>query len=146
MTTLAAIRFTVLGQAQPAGSKRALPLNGKLGGRAIIVDANRKSAPWKSHVAAVARQHYAEALLRGPLSVTFLFFTPRPAGHIGRKGNVLPSAPMYPTVRPDVLKLARGCEDALTGVLWHDDAQIVQEHLEKRYGEPARVEVLVEPL
>jgi predicted short-subunit dehydrogenase-like oxidoreductase (DUF2520 family) len=45
-----------------------------------------------------------------------------------------------------VLKLARGVEDALTGIVWRDDAQIVVEHLEKRYGSPARCEVRVKYL
>jgi Holliday junction resolvase RusA-like endonuclease len=56
------------------------------------------------------------------------------------------SAPRYPTGRPDVLKLARACEDALTGVIWRDDAQIVVERLYKDWGEPARVLVEIEQL
>ena len=48
-----------------------------------------------------------------------------------------------PTSKPDVLKLARLVEDALTGVLFIDDAQIITELIEKHWGEPARVEVRV---
>jgi Holliday junction resolvase RusA-like endonuclease len=39
-----------------------------------------------------------------------------------------------PVVMPDATKLLRGLEDALTGVVWHDDAQIVSQHVEKRYA------------
>jgi len=42
-----------------------------------------------------------------------------------------------------VLKLARGVEDALSGILYMDDAQIVSERLTKLYGSPARVEITV---
>ena len=45
-----------------------------------------------------------------------------------------------------MLKLARAVEDALTGIVWRDDAQIVDEQLSKVYGEPARVEVDVAEL
>jgi Holliday junction resolvase RusA-like endonuclease len=45
--------------------------------------------------------------------------------------------------RPDVLKLARAAEDALTGIVWRDDSQIVHETLAKVYGEPERLEVAV---
>jgi Holliday junction resolvase RusA-like endonuclease len=48
-----------------------------------------------------------------------------------------------------VLKLARAVEDALTGVLWRDDAQIAIEQLSKHYAErdePERVRVRVEAL
>jgi hypothetical protein len=33
------------------------------------------------------------------------------------------------------LKLARAAEDALTGVLWLDDSQIVDERISKAYGD-----------
>lgn len=39
---------------------------------------------------------------------------------------------------PDVLKLARGVEDALTGIVWRDDAQIVNESLSKVVVAPPR--------
>jgi Holliday junction resolvase RusA-like endonuclease len=49
-------------------------------------------------------------------------------------------------VKPDVLKLARAVEDALTGILYRDDAQIVTEVLRKRYGDPPRVEIRLSPV
>ena len=67
------------------------------------------------------------------------------ADHAEQHSDLLrPAAPKHPTTRPDVLKLARAIEDSLTGVLWHDDSQIVSEHLRKHYGEPARVVVTVQ--
>lgn len=135
------IAFTVYGTAEPAGSKRAFVI----GGKARVTDANRKSAPWKQEVASAGAKamEWHRGLYEGPLSVTFSIFVPRPQGHFGRKGNLLPSARLYPAVKPDVLKLARGLEDALSGIVWRDDAQIVVEHLYKQYGEPARAEVEV---
>lgn len=148
------ISFTVVGEAQPAGSKRAFVVNG----RAVVSDANAKSRPWKQEVAQVAHEAYVKwaesqvsmpgdiALLGCPLEVQFVFFQPRPKGHYGtgRNAGILkPLAPRFPATRPDVLKLARGVEDALTGVVWRDDSQIVCEHLFKCYGEPARVEVRI---
>lgn len=135
------IRFTVYGTAEPAGSKRAFVV----GGKARVTDANRKSAPWKQEVAsqgAEAMERDGHLMLGGPLAVRFSIYVPRPAGHFGKKG-LLPSARVFPTVKPDLLKLARGLEDALTGICWRDDAQIVTEHLFKLYGEPARVEVQI---
>src|SRR5262245_8914226 len=122
------VTFIVYGLAQPCGSKRSLvPLqrNGqpyrRSGGGIVVntVDANAKSKPWQAAVRDAARATYKGQLLDGPLSVTFRFFRPRPKGHFGA-GGVRRSAPRYPGVKPDVLKLARGCE--VTGVLWRDDA------------------------
>lgn len=134
------IAFTVYGTAEPAGSKRAFVV----GGKARVTDANRKSAPWKQEVASQGAEATADLdLLDGPLAVCFTIYVPRPAGHFGKAGNVLPSARVFPTVKPDLLKLARGIEDALTGIVWRDDSQIVSERLFKMYGEPARVEIQI---
>lgn len=140
------ISFTVYGQAEPAGSKRAFVVAGK----ARVTDANRKSAPWKQEVASKGAEAMATwnsnlrmPMLEGALEVWFTIYVPRPQGHFGKRGNLLPSARPYPTVKPDLLKLARGLEDALTGICWRDDSQIIVEHLLKRYGEPARVEVQI---
>lgn len=147
------IRFEVLGVPQPGGSKSAFPLRHRDGSPVLrengsqamsVRDANPKVKDWRVAVVAAARRVHTGALLDGPLSVTFLFTVPRPKGHYGKRGLLL-SAPAFPAVKPDVLKLARSCEDALSKVIWRDDAQIVTELLKKRYGEPARVEVTIEP-
>jgi Holliday junction resolvase RusA-like endonuclease len=82
--------------------------------------------------------------LAGPLKLSLSFFLPRPKDHQGARG-LLPHAPARPTTRPDLLKLTRAVEDACTGILWRDDAQIVDEELHKAYadGEGARIGVLV---
>lgn len=143
------LSFTVYGVAQPAGSKRGFPVVRPGGRMGIgIADANPKSAEWKKVVAGEVRREYRGPLLEGPLHVTFTFYQVRPKGHFGAKG-LKPSSPRYPISRPDVLKLARGVEDALTSVIWNDDAQIVAERIYKAYcdpGQPARVEILIEQL
>lgn len=135
--------LTVYGTPAAAGSKRAFPLGGKPGGRPIIVDANKKAAPWKNIIA----QHAGIAMagreaFRGPIQAVFCFYVRRPKGHTGKRG-LLPSAPAFPAVKPDVLKLARAVEDALSGIVYHDDALIVREVLEKHYGEQERVEIVI---
>jgi len=140
------IVFEVFGTPQPAGSKKAFGFrrrDGRVG--ATVVDDNRKSRPWKTLVSETAAKVHPGPLLDGPLAVWFLFEVPRPKGHFGKRG-LLPSAPNLPTVRPDVLKLARAVEDALTGVLYRDDSQIVHEVLMKRFGERARLLVTVKSL
>jgi Holliday junction resolvase RusA-like endonuclease len=130
------ISFFVAGIPQPAGSKRGF-FNKKIN-RVIITDANPKSRDWKTSVAQVA----SEAVkgmdpLTGPLKVRFDFIFPRPKGHYRtgkHKGEIRDSAPQYPDIRPDCSKSIRGTEDALTGIIWKDDAQIVTQIATKRYG------------
>lgn len=137
----APIAFTVFGKPAPAGSKRGFVR----GGHVIITDASAGSRPWKAQVADKAGEIMGDQpMLEGPIVARFTFYLTRPKGHSGRKG-LLPSAPLFPTVKPDLLKLARGVEDALTSICYRDDSQIVVELLLKRYGEPARVEISLHP-
>lgn len=150
------ISFAVFGDAKPAGSKRAMPIyrNGPFGkvlatranGSPMIAvcDANPKSRDWKNAVASAAREAYDGELLDGPLVVTMSFYRPRPKGHFGKVGlSKAGRESTAPISKPDVLKLARGVEDALTGVIYRDDSQIVHETLIKTWGEPARCEIVV---
>jgi Holliday junction resolvase RusA-like endonuclease len=154
---MTAVAFTVHGVAAPAGSKRGF-YNQKAK-RVIITDDSRRSRPWKAQVSDAAAEAmegqgpvFHGKLLDGPLSLRITFYMPRPKGHFRSAkqaeatGRPLrPSAPAYPTVKPDVSKLVRAVEDALTGVVWRDDAQVVTQFAAKLYGEPARCDVLVEP-
>lgn len=45
----------------------------------------------------------------------------------------------------DVDNLAKGILDACNGVLWKDDSQIVELHIEKKIATTARIELSVEP-
>jgi Holliday junction resolvase RusA-like endonuclease len=139
------LTFTVYGRPAPAGSKRFVPAGGKRGGRPLVIDDSKRSRPWKQDVAAIAGEAMAgRELLVGPLELVLVFYLARPKGHYGARG-VLPSAPEWPIVKPDVLKLARAVEDALTGQVWRDDAQVVLETISKRYGDPERVVVTIHP-
>lgn len=153
------IVIEVFGTAQSAGSKKAyvpidkrtgLPYRRK-GGNGFVVnvkDDNDKSKGWKDKVAQAAGEQYRNPILDCPLIVEFVFYRTRPKGHFGtgrNEGIVKDSAPAHPMTKPDVLKLARAVEDALTGVVWRDDALIVDERIAKRFGDRDRVEIRVWP-
>ncbi|WP_454921374.1 RusA family crossover junction endodeoxyribonuclease [Actinomyces naeslundii] len=128
------IVFFAAGTPAPQGSKRHVG-----GGR--LVESSRQVGPWR----ATARRAALEAMSgqqprTGPLEVYLRFIMPRPEGHL-RQGRaqtdgwrLLPSAPRQHTGKPDVDKLVRAILDALTGVCWCDDAQVVAVHAEKTYA------------
>jgi Holliday junction resolvase RusA-like endonuclease len=128
MSAADSLSIIVYGTPQAAGSKRHVG-----GGR--IIDANKNAAGWKGKVAQVAGEaREGKPLMRGPVGVRFTFYRARPKGHLKKDGSVRDSAPIFPTTKPDVLKLARGVEDALSGVVYADDSLIVHEELCKLYG------------
>lgn len=144
---MALLTFTVHGVAAPAGSKRGF--YNKKAGRVIVTDDSARSRPWKAQVADAAAQalaaHPDPPPFDAALYLEIHFYVQRPKGHFGtgkNAGVVRSSAPTRPTVKPDLLKLARAVEDALTGVCYRDDSQIVSEHLFKHYTtDGARTEV-----
>lgn len=72
-----------------------------------------------------------------PLIATCTFFIQRPRTTqygSGRNERVLKdTAPAYPIAEPDATKLWRGFEDALTGVLWKDDARVVGQVIDEDF-------------
>jgi Holliday junction resolvase RusA-like endonuclease len=142
-----AVSFTVYGVAAPAGSKKAFAH--KHTGRIVVTDDSKRSRPWKTDIAKTAAVAMAgRPLLEGALELHILIYMPRPKGHYGTGRNAATlraSAPLWPSVKPDVTKLLRALEDACTGVVWRDDAQIVVQHATKAYGDPARAVIAAAP-
>lgn len=147
------LEFTAYGVAKPAGSKTAYAFkrkNGSLG--ASVVDACKTTKPWQAVVSSAAQDAMinlsddAAFIFDAALIASFRFYVPRPKSHYNSKGELKANAPAFVTKKPDVLKLARAVEDAMTGIVYRDDSQIVQEHLFKSYGEPARCEVCIQTL
>ena len=131
-----AIHFTVYGKPQQRGSKSPHVVRGAGGvmvmknGRPVIAtkDSNPKSGPWMAAVRFEAAKVYDERpLLLGPVQLSVVFHFARPKSHYGsgrNAGRLKPSAPRHHAQMPDLSKLARTIEDALTGVVYKDDAQI----------------------
>lgn len=149
------VTFRVFGKPAPAGSKSGFVVPRK-GAQPIFRDGMKYFRIRDLHVAmkdsskgrpdwmyAVRQAALAAVGVRFPLldavvGLRMEFILRRPKGHYGtgRNAGVLkPSAPIGPQVSPDWLKLARGTEDALTGVIWTDDARILAGQAFKRYAD-----------
>ena len=115
----------VTGTAQPQGSTKAfMPKGGRF---PVVTSDNPKLKGWRSLIAHEAQQAaqgwYAfEAAVRVVIMVTL----PRPKA-------IRATQPPH-TKKPDIDKLARGIFDALTGVVWRDDSQVVELHINKHYA------------
>lgn len=144
-STRVSVEFDVFGVAKPAGSKRAFMRPGMA--HPSVVDANPLSREWKNLVADKAALEMGEdPPLDGPLKLGITFYMPRPKSHYGsgRNVNIVKlSAPPFPTSMPDLTKLTRAVEDAMTGIVYRDDAQIVVQMILKRYAERPHAHILV---
>ena len=132
-----ALRVFVPGTPRPQGSMRAMVI----GGKARVFNASHDTlAQWRHSVTAASVDLWGDhPPFDGPVAVKVDFALPRPPS--------IPRKRWAPIVKPDVDKLARAVLDALTGVVFTDDARVVSLVAEKHYAEgPTGAHIAVEPL
>lgn len=108
-------------------------------GQIFMRPANPKLGEWRQQIAGVAMADYDGQVVTAPVRLTCTFWLRRPKGHYGKHG-LLPSASRYPTPAPDLSKLVRAVEDAMTGIVFRDDSQVVEQRARKRYAEDGQAE------
>lgn len=125
MSTPIVVTFTVAGIAQPKGSARAFMPKGA---RFPVVTSDNKSLKgWEANVRSALQHQAAGLFFSDAVAVRITFHLPRPKSK--------PKRITSHTTKPDVDKLARGAIDAMTGVLFKDDAQVTDLHARKVYAE-----------
>lgn len=140
--------LTVLGKAEPKGSLRGFVLRGSR--RVVLTDGNPRVRPWMALIRDAAAQWRADQGLADhaiawptePILLDVTVWLPKPKSAPTRRA-------IQATKKPDVSKIVRAVEDALTGVLYRDDAQITVEIARKDYAardEQPRTVITVEAL
>lgn len=112
------------------------------GGRVRLYD-HPKVKQFKAVLHNLVTEQYKNPPLTGALSVSMLFYRPvqKSLSNIERQRRL--SNEHKAVVKPDADNYIKSTLDALNGVLWDDDSQIVKLTAEKRYGEYPRIEVEV---
>jgi Holliday junction resolvase RusA-like endonuclease len=139
------ITIVVYGEPAPQGSKRHL-------GNGVLVESSKKVKPWRQDVKAAALDMVVAGVppLDGPLAASIVFTVrDQPAS----KPSWWPAGERWskalhwrPASTPDLSKLLRSTEDALTGVTWKDDARVVEyTRLAKYYAGHPAADVLDRP-
>ena len=109
----------------------------------------KKTRDYEADIKAAALK---AAMLQGwlktdqPMRVHVCAWFPAPKSYSKKKRAACEAGDIYPTKKPDADNIAK-CLDALNGVIWHDDAQVVECIVRKRYcsgGEQPHLNVFVE--
>ena len=121
---MTALRMFVPGLPAAEGSVRGF----QAGARTVVVHDNKASlGVWRHAVTSRAAELWGDAPpLDVAVGVDVCFHLPRPPS--------TPKRRIYPQVRPDVDKLGRAVLDALTGVVFVDDARVVELRCRKVYA------------
>jgi len=131
--------FFVHGTPIPKGSKRAL--QHKTTKKVVMIEDSKRSRPWQQMVAGSAVAH-CDKMLLGPVVASLIFWMPAPK-------TIPKEREGTPCVKPDIDKLARVVLDALSGIAWKDDAQVISLLCYKHYAteeNPPGVKIQVMPV
>lgn len=124
------IQFFVEGIPATKGSTRAFITDHEWGRalhehrkpRPITIQDNKRAKPWQKVIALYAAQH-VDQVWDGLIEIAMDFAMPRP------------KKPSHPYPQGDVDKLSRCVLDALTGIVYRDDVQVVSAPPTKRYSQ-----------
>lgn len=122
------LTIDVFGTPAPQGSKRFV---GVKAGRGIMIESSKAVKPWREAVKFAAMEAMRQAGLignpfEGPLVLDIYFVLARPKS--------APKSRTHPDRKPDLSKLVRSTEDALTDAgVWCDDAQVVSMTVSKGF-------------
>lgn len=151
---MSTVTFFVPGVPATSGSKRGFNVRRADGslvtnarGNPIIAMTgdNAKEKSWRG---AVASAGLCGEFFTGAVKLEIELVFVRPKAHFRANGQLKPGAPYWQTSKPDATKCQRAIEDALKGVLWRDDSQVMPSSW-KRYaaiGEPCGAHVTVTSL
>jgi Holliday junction resolvase RusA-like endonuclease len=136
------ITLTVLGNPKALKRHRMFRRGSKIG-------SYDPSAGDKADFLAVAHSQAPEKPLEGPIKVNCDFIFPRPKSHYrtGKyAGQLKPNAPTWHCCKPDRDNLDKFVLDALQGVFFRDDAQVVTGEIRKFYDERPRTVIKIDEL
>jgi len=137
METPTSLRFVVEGNPIPQGSMKAF-MNKHMK-HPVIVSDNAKLKGWRKLVADLAhiemrKNHFVTIGKNVPVRLILDFYFEKEPS-VKRLDKI---------TKPDLDKRVRSLGDALTGIVYDDDAQLTELVARKSYGSPARVEIEVQ--
>lgn len=135
------ISFVVYGEPVAQGRPRATTIKGKV----RMYDPS-KSRDYKDYVRLAAAQHAPERLIESAIGLKVTIYRPIPKSFSKKKTEQAERGEIVPTTKPDADNYLKTVKDALNGVIWKDDSQIVDVQVRKRYSNKPRIEIEIHEL
>jgi Holliday junction resolvase RusA-like endonuclease len=103
-----------------------------------------KTAAWEETIKTVAKSAMGDTPpLESPVSVFVYFGLPVPSSYSKKRTTACLEGREAPSKKPDLDNMAKAVLDAMNGVVFKDDSQIINLHLKKVYSIEVGVNVLV---
>jgi len=91
-------------------------------------------------------QWAGKALLEGPVALMVRSYFPIPRSWSRKRQALALNGELLPTVKPDLDNCTKLVSDALTGIIWKDDSQVIFIRGRKLYSDKPRTEISVRAL
>jgi len=135
---------TIVLQGPPFGKERPRIVSR---GRFAPAYTPEKTVAYEARVADLAKKAMGNrAPMEGPVTVTMRAVFAIPPSWSPRQQQKAMTKEISPTKKPDIDNLAKIVFDPMNGIVYRDDAQIVQATLRKEYGPQPLVAICVRPL
>lgn len=135
------VRFTVLGQAKGKERPRVVRLaDGKPHTYTPTRTKNAEESIARAYKRAAKGVTFGDKVIKVGIRAFFQIPTSWTKAEKARARQGL----RQPYVKPDLDNIAKMFLDALNGVAYNDDKQIISMDVSKTYGEPARTEVVIQ--
>ena len=135
------ISFTIPGKPVAQGRPRAA----RRGNRIMMYDP-KPSKDYKEYVAKIAKEYAPEEPTEAALGVQMKIYREIPKSTTKKDRRLINEGLKRPVVRPDTDNYTKAILDALNGIIYKDDSQIVDLKASKYYSDNPRVEIKIEAL
>ena len=113
-------------------------------GNFVSTYTDSKTVDYETHIRACAIKAMGSSEpLESPVSVYLYARIPIPASYSKKKREACISGDIRPTKKPDIDNIAKAFLDAMNGIVYLDDKQVVSLHVTKVYGDTGCVNILV---
>lgn len=104
----------------------------------------RKTKDYEKLVKYSFRNQYKGQALQGALKIRIDFYMYIPKNTSKKRRKLKNDKEILPTKRPDFDNLTKSITDALNGLAFEDDKQIVEAHIYKYYSDVPRAEITIQ--
>ena len=113
-------------------------------GNFVSTYTDSKTVDYETHIRACAIQAMGSSKpLESPVSVYLYARIPIPASYSKKRHEACISGEARPTKKPDIDNIAKSFLDAMNGIVYNDDIQVISLHITKVFSILPGVDVLV---